>query len=96
MCAANDEYLLVGSAVGKCLVERLVAVATRKLAHCGGEDNVAAVGQCTLGERLKGSSSHDYGVTCGERLETLQVVGQPIYKLVVVSDGTVARHGGYN
>lgn len=94
--AANDEDFLTGRAVGKSLVERLVAVAPRQLAHGGGEHDVAAVWQCAFRERLESASPHDDGVTCGQCLETFQVVGQPIDEFVVVAYGSVARHGGYN
>ena len=77
-CSTYYIYVLVLCAVGERFLERRVAVAAFELGGCATEHHVATVGQGALGERLERAASHDDGVARGERLETLQVVGQPI------------------
>ena len=89
-------YVLVGSAMGDGFFQRAVGVATRKCGLRTAYDDVATVGQSALGERLEGAASHYDGMTCGECLETLEVVRQPIEKLVLKADGAVGGNGSDN
>ena len=73
-CATYYIYVLVSSAMGDGFFQRAVGVATRKRSLRTAYDDVATVGQSALGERLEGAASHYDGMTCGECLETLEVV----------------------
>ena len=52
-------------------------------------DDVSAIGECALGQRLVGVASHDDGMARGERFEAAQVVAERIEQLVVQPDGIV-------
>jgi hypothetical protein len=47
------------------------------------KDDVAAIGQCTFGQRLECAPSHDDGMSCSQRLEMQQVGSQVIEEVVV-------------
>jgi len=91
--SANDEHLLVGKACNEELVPRGEALASWQLPAPMGEHAVTTVGQCSLGQALKGSAPHKDGVASGECLETLQVVGQPVDKFVLIAYSAVPGHG---
>ena len=52
-------YIFVGRAVAYCLLKRAVGVAAGETALCATNDDVATVGQGTLGKRLAGTASHN-------------------------------------
>ena len=77
----------------QCLVERGIALASGERCLRATEHYIAAVGQCALGQREECVATHDDGMTSGEGLETLQVVGQPVQQFVVESYAAVLCHG---
>ena len=58
--------------------------------------DVPTIGESALGKGEVGVAAHDDGMARGEGLETLQVVGQPINQLVLITDGPVLRHRSNN
>ena len=80
--------------MSQCLFKRRVDIATWKTGLRATEHDVAAVGQCALGQRLEGASPHDDGVARGESLKPFEVIRQPIDQFVVVADGAVGGNGG--
>ena len=52
-------YIFVGRAVVYCILKRAVGVAAGEAALCAADDDVATVGQGTLGKRLEGTASHN-------------------------------------
>ena len=84
------------SAMLQCLVERGIALASGERCLRATEHYVAAVRQCALGQREECAATHDDGMTSGEGLETLQVVGQPVYQFVVMAYSPVAGHSRDN
>ena len=91
--ASYHIHILVGLAVCKGLFQRTKTLATLEILRRAAEHDVAAVGQCPFGQRLKGLAAHDDGVASGELLKPLQVFGQPVYQAVLVADGEVLGHG---
>jgi hypothetical protein len=77
-CPADDVDFLVRGAMAECLVERGVGVASGKGGLRAAQHDIAAIGQGSLGKRLEGVPSHDDGMPRGERLETFQVVREPV------------------
>ena len=57
------------------------------------QDEVTAVGQGTVRERLEGLASHDDGMARSKRLETLQVIRQVVEQLPCPPDGVVLSYG---
>lgn len=57
------------------------------------QDQVAAVGEGSVREGLKGLAPHDDGVAGGERLEAAQVVRQVVEELPGTPDGVVLGYG---
>ena len=94
--ASDDVDLLLGIAVAEGLLEGGIDFGSRAGDALTGEDDVAPVGQGTLGQRLEGLAPHHDGMPRGEGLEALQVVGEMKQQLVVEADGPVAVYGGDN
>lgn len=86
-CTADDEDFLVIIAGSESSFKgrEHLNVLPRSI-NIRGEDNVAAIGQRTLGQRLKSAASHDDGVARGQRLEATQISAEVIEKIVVVAD----------
>ena len=76
--ASDDVDVLVGRTVGEGFIERGIDITAGQLTLGARDDDIPTIGQGSLGERVEGLSAHNDGMTRGERLETLQVVGQPI------------------
>ena len=90
----DNEHFLVFLAVCEGFTDRAEAFAAGQLSCAPADDDVAAVGQSAIGQRLKGFSSHQNGVSHGELLETSQIIWEPVKEAVVEADGPVFSHGG--
>jgi len=75
------------------LVPRIETLTSRQLLRTSGQHTVAAVGQSTFGQTLKRLPSHHDGMTCRQRLEPFQVVGQPVNQFILKADGPVLGDG---
>lgn len=91
--AADDEHLFVLLAMREGFGQRGETFGTGKSRGGARQHDVAAIGQCALGQRLKRAPPHDDGMSRGELLETAQVGRKSEEQPVVVTDGAVARHG---
>ena len=91
--AADDEHLLTLPAMREGFGQRGETFGTGKSRGGARQHDVAAIGQCALGQRLKRAPPHDDGMSRGELLETAQVGRKAEEQPVVVTDGAVARHG---
>lgn len=74
------------------LLQRSITLSAIERSTSTRKHHVAPIGQRTFGQRLESTPSHHNGVTRGECLESLQIVGKPIKQLVFKSYGIVARH----
>ena len=84
-----DKHLLVLSTGSKCFIKRRENLCARERDRLAGEHHVSTIGKSALGERLKSLASHHNGVTSGEGLKALQVIGKPIEQLVVIAYGSI-------
>ena len=92
----DDVDVFVGGAMGQGLIEGVIDITAFKSLCAAAQDDVTTVGEGSLGEGEVGVAAHDDGMACGERLEALQVVREPIDQLVLESNGAVLRYGSYN
>ena len=86
-CAANDEdfFVIIAGSESSVKGREHLNVLPRSI-NIRGENYVAAIGQCTLGQRFKSAASHDDGVARGQRLEATEISAEVIEKIVVVAD----------
>ena len=94
--SADDVDVFIGGAVGEGFFEGGIDVAAFEGFLRTAQYNVPTVGQGTLGKGEKGVAAHDDGVACGERLEALQVVREPVDEFVLESNGPVLGYCCYN
>ena len=89
-----NKDVLVRTAGDEKLIPRGKTLAAFQLLAATCQHTVATIGQRTLGQAIESLATHEDSVARGQRLETFQIVGQPVYKLVLIAYGTVASHGG--
>lgn len=89
--SADDEHFAVGGAHFESFGERVCGLdAGGGEAGVAGDHHVAAVGECSFGERLECAASHHHGVSCGEFLEVAEVAGEVVEEVAVAADGAFA------
>ena len=94
--SADDIDVLVGGAVLQGFFQRGIDITARDSSGAAGENDVTTVGQGSLGQGEESVPAHDDGMACGEGLETLQVVREPVDQLVLKADGAISRDCCYN
>ena len=92
---ANDKDFLVRPTSHKGSLKRRKDFGSRELNPGAREYDVATIGQGSFRQGLESATPHDDSMTRGERLESLQIVGQPVKEFVIEPYGTVLRHGSY-
>lgn len=93
---ADDVDILVGGAVLQGFFQRGIDITARESLGAAGENDVATVRQGALGQGEESVPAHDDGMACGEGLETLQVVREPVDQLVLKADGAISRDCRYD
>lgn len=92
--AASDDKDHIVLACIQCLFDGRENFTILQLDILMTDDDVSPVGKCSMGERLKSLSAHQYGMTCGEGAKSLHVFRDMKEQLVLIADGIVGIHTG--
>ena len=94
--SADNVDILVGGAVHQGFFQGWKHFTAGESLGAAGENDVATVRQGSLGQGEESVPAHDDGMACGEGLETLQVVREPVNQLVLKADGPISRNCCYD